>query len=265
MSRKDDETIIDLRHLIIVLKNNMVSIIIWAVLGLIMSLGSVFLLIEPKYSSSIDILVNQKASNEQAQYTAQQADLQAINTYKDVLTKPIILAPVLKEVKRTDNYQGNINTLENSIKVTNQTNSQVVTVTVTDKNAYVAADVADTIGKVFSKKVKKMMQVDNVTIVSNAKVNTSPVSPNKKLFALAGVVIGVFVGIVTTFIKELTDKTVKNSNFLTDELGLTNIGSVYHLDINDNDYGVVKVIARNKISDDNGDEEVFDTPRRRRV
>ena len=264
MSRKDDETIIDLRHLIIVLKNNMISIIIWAVLGLIISLGSVFLLIEPKYSSSIDILVNQKASNEQVQYTTQQADLQAINTYKDVLTKPIILAPVLKEVKRTDNYQGNVSTLENSIKVTNQTNSQVVTVTVTDKNAYVAADVANTIGKVFSKKVKKMMQVDNVTIVSNAKVNNSPVSPNKKVFALAGVVIGAFVGIAITFIKELTDKTVKNSSFLTDELGLTNIGSVYHLDINDNDYGVVKVIARNKISDDNGEEE-FDTPRRRRV
>lgn len=264
MSRKDDETIIDLRHLIIVLKNNMISIIIWAVLGLIISLGSVFLLIEPKYSSSIDILVNQKASNEQVQYTTQQADLQAINTYKDVLTKPIILAPVLKEVKRTDNYQGNVSTLENSIKVTNQTNSQVVTVTVTDKNAYVAADVANTIGKVFSKKVKKMMQVDNVTIVSNAKVNNSPVSPNKKVFALAGVVIGAFVGIAIAFIKELTDKTVKDSSFLTDELGLTNIGSVYHLDINDNDYGVVKVIARNKISDDNGEEE-FDTPRRRRV
>ena len=265
MSRKDDETIIDLRHLIIVLKNNMISIIIWAVLGLIISLGSVFLLVEPKYSSSIDILVNQKASNEQVQYTTQQADLQAINTYKDVLTKPIILAPVLKEVKRTDNYQGNVSTLENSIKVTNQTNSQVVTVTVTDKNAYVAADVANTIGKVFSKKVKKMMQVDNVTIVSNAKVNTNPISPNKKLFALTGIILGAFVGVAVAFIKEFTDKTVKDSSFLTDELGLTNIGSVYHLDINESDYGVVKVIARNKISNDNGDDEELDTPRRRRV
>ncbi|MGK4165291.1 Wzz/FepE/Etk N-terminal domain-containing protein [Ligilactobacillus salivarius] len=265
MSRKDDETIIDLRHLIIVLKNNMISIIIWAVLGLIISLGSVFLFVEPKYSSSIDILVNQKASNEQVQYTTQQADLQAINTYKDILTKPIILTPVLNEVKRTDNYQGNINTLENSIKVSNQTNSQVVTVTVTDKNAYVAADIANTVGKIFAKKVKKMMQVDNVTIVSKAKVNNSPVSPNKKLFTLAGVIIGAFVGVAIVFIKEFTDKTVKDSSFLTDELGLTNIGSVYHLDINDNDYGVVKVIARNKVSDDNGDDEELDIPRRRRV
>ena len=264
MNRKDDDMIIDLGHLMGILKKNIVVIIIWAILGLVVSLGSVFLFIEPKYSSNVDILVNQKADNAQVQYAAQQADLQAINTYKDVLTKPIILTPVLKEVKRTDNYQGNLGTLEKSIKVSNQTNSQVLTVTVTDRNAYVAADVANTIGKVSTKKVKKMMQVDNVTIVSKAKVNTKPVSPNKKLFSLAGVIVGIIIGIVIVLIREFTDKSVKDNNFLTNELGLTNIGSVYHLDINDNDYGVVKVIARNKISD-NDDDEGFNTPRRRRV
>lgn len=264
MNRKDDEMIIDLSSLMSTLKKNIVSIIVWAILGLVVSLGSVFLFIEPKYSSNVDILVNQKADNAQVQYAAQQADLQVINTYKDVLTRPIILTPVLKEVKRTDNYQGNLGTLEKSIKVSNQTNSQVVTVTVTDKNAYIAADVANAIGKVFTKKVKKMMQVDNVTIVSKAKVNTKPVSPNKKLYTLMGLVLGFFVGVITTFIRELTDKTVKDSSFLTDNLGLTNIGSVYHLDISDNDYGVVKVVARNKISN-NGDDEEFNTPRRRRV
>lgn len=265
MNKKDETTILDIGYVLLILKKNIISIFVWVIFGLIVSMGIVFLFIEPKYSSNVDILVNQKASNEQVQYTTQQADLQAINTYKDILTKPIILTPVLNEVKRTDNYQGNINTLENSIKVSNQTNSQVVTVTVTDKNAYVAADIANTVGKIFAKKVKKMMQVDNVTIVSKAKVNNSPVSPNKKLFTLAGVIIGAFVGVAIVFIKEFTDKTVKDSSFLTDELGLTNIGSVYHLDINDNDYGVVKVIARNKVSDDNGDDEELDIPRRRRV
>lgn len=264
MNKKHDDMVIDLGYLVKFLKNNIVSLIIWTILGFVLSLGTVFAFVEPKYSSNVDILVNQKTNNEQVQYATQQADLQAINTYKDILTKPIILTPVLKEIKRTDNYQGNLSNLAKSIKVTNQTNSQVITVTVTDKNAYVAADVANIIGKVFTRKVKKMMQVDNVTIVSNAKVSTKPVSPNKKLFALVGAITGLFVGIIVLFIKEFTDKTVKDSSFLTDDLGLTNIGSVYHLDINDNDYGIVKVIARNKISNNNNDEEL-NTPRRRRV
>ena len=265
MNRKKDRPVtIDIGDVLQVVRNNVFFIVIWGIVGLIISLITVFVLIEPKYSSSVDILVNQKVNNAQVQYATQQADLQAINTYKDVLTKPIILTPVLKDVKRIDNYQGNLNALEKSINVKNQTNSQVITVTVTDKNAYVAADIANTIGKVFTKKVKKMMQVDNVTIVSNAKVNTNPVSPNKKIFALVGLVLGIFIGIVIVFIKDFTDKTVKGSNFLTDELVLTNIGSIYHLDINDSDYGVVRVIARNKISNDS-DDEGHETPHRRRV
>ena len=265
MDRKLGNTEFNINMVLTIIKKNLFSILFWIVLGGIVSSILTFSFITPKYSSNIDILVNQKANNEQVQYAAQQADLQVINTYKDVLTKPIILTPVLKEVKRIDNYQGNLGTLSNAIKVSNQTNSQVVTVTVTDKNAYVAADIANTIGKVFTKKVKKMMQVDNVTIVSSAKVNTKPVSPNKKLYIFVGLVIGLLIGVTIAFIKELTDKTVKDSSFLIDELGLTNIGSVYHLDIDDSDYGVVKVIARNSISEGNDDGEEISTPRRRRV
>lgn len=259
-----DKNNLNFSKLMMALQKNIISIIIWSVVGICASIVLLVGFIEPKYSSTVDILVNQKASNEQVQYTTQQAALQAINTYKDIITKPIILTEVLSEVRKTDNYQGNINTLMDSIRITNQTNSQVVSVTVTDKNAYVATDIANTIGKVFAKKVKKMMQIDNVTIVSKAKVNTKPVSPNKKLCILAGFAIGLFVGVMIAFIKEITDKTIKDSNFLTDELGLTNIGSVHHLDINDNDYGIVEAIARNKISN-GSDEEEISTPRRRRV
>lgn len=262
METKQSE--IDITKLLNALKKQIGIIVFMGIFVMLISSVLAWLFIQPKYSSSIDILVNQKNNNTAVQYNIQQADLQAINTYKDVLTKPIILSAVLKDIKRTDNYQGNLRTLEKSIEIDNQTNSQVITVNVTDKNAYVAADIANTIGKVFAKKVKKMMQVDNVTIVSDAKVNSKPVSPNKKLFALAGVVLGLFIGVAIAFIKEFTDKTVKDSNFLTDELGLTNIGSVYHLDINDNDYDIVEVIARNKISNGSAEEKIS-TPRRRRV
>lgn len=263
-NKKNDDKFVDIVDLLRVVRKNIWDMVFFGILGIVISAVVTFFFITPKYSSTVDILVNQKSNNSQAQYAMQQADLQAINTYKDILVKPIILSPVLNEVKKTDNYQGNLRALTKSVKISNQANSQIVSVTVTDNNAYVAADIANTIGKVFSKKIKKIMQVDNVSIVSKAKVNNKPVSPRKKVNLIIGLVVGVFCGVIFILIKELTDKTVKDSSFLTDELGLTNIGSVYHLDINDNDYGVVKVIARNKISDNDNDEE-FSTPRRRRV
>ena len=97
---------------------------------------------------------------------------------------------------------------------------------VTLKNSKLARDAANEIAKVFKQKVSSIMSVSNVSIVSKAVNNTNPVSPNVKLITLAGLVIGIFVGFVWGLIKELTDRTVKDVSYLTDELKLTNLGQV---------------------------------------
>lgn len=235
------ESSIDISKLLRLLRNNAGKLTLFTILGLAISLVFAFVLITPKYQGTTDILVNQKISNNQVQLQAQQADLQAINTYKDVLKKEVILAPVLKEIRKKDNYQGNISTLSKSISVSNQTNSQVISISATDTNAYTAADIANTTAEVFTKRIKKMMKVDNVSIVSRADANLKPVSPNKKVFALAGMVVGFMFGIVLIVVRELLDRTVKDTNYLSD-LGLTNLGVVYHLDFDDEDYNVVRAV-----------------------
>lgn len=226
--KNQQEEVIDLFQLFNELKKHFRLIIIWALIGLILSMVVSFFFITPKYSSTIDILVNQKADSEQTQYTTQQADLQAINTYKDVIQKAVILEPVVKELKQKNNYQGSVGSLQGAISVANQTSSQVFSVTVTDTNAYMAADIANTIGTVFSKKIKQMMKIDNVTIVTKATPNLTPVSPNKKMNALIGLLVGLLIGIGIVVIKYLRDTTVKDVEFLS-ELGLTNLGIVYHM------------------------------------
>lgn len=250
----NEETVIDLSRLLAAVKKSIVSIIIWGVAGLLVSLFATVILMTPKYSSTIDILVNQKADNTQMQYTAQQADLQAINTYKDVLQKSVILAPVVKEVRERDNYQGSVGSLQQSMTITNQTSSQVLSVTVTDTNAYTAADLANTIGKVFSRKIKKMMKVDNVTVVTKATANTKPVSPNKVKNAAIGLLLGLLIGIAIAVIRELRDTTVKSADFLTKDLGLTNLGAIYHISSDNQDYGLVKVIEKNGAEDSENGE-----------
>ncbi|MCC7667103.1 YveK family protein [Liquorilactobacillus satsumensis] len=225
----NNETVIDLSRLFTLFKKNFVGIILWGIAGAIVALLVSIIFMTPKYSATIDLLVNQKADNAATQFNAQQADLQAINTYKDVLKKDVILTPVLKQVKQTDNYAGNLSSLASSIQITNSTNSQVVSVTVTDKNAYTAADIANTIGTVFSSKIKKMMKVDNVTVVTKATANTAPVSPKTKLNFLIGIILGLLIGIAIVVIRDLMDTTVREEKFLTDELGLTSLGAVSHM------------------------------------
>ena len=90
MVKENEETVIDLGRLLLTLKKNLFSIIAWAVVGLIISLVVLFIFIEPKYSATTDILVNQKNDNVQTQYAAQQADLGAVTTYEDILKRSVI-------------------------------------------------------------------------------------------------------------------------------------------------------------------------------
>lgn len=244
MVKENEETVIDLGRLLLTLKKNLFSIIAWAVVGLIISLVVLFIFIEPKYSATTDILVNQKNDNVQTQYAAQQADLGAVTTYEDILKRSVILSPVLKEVKARDNYKGSLGDLQKSVSVSNETNSKIISVTVTDKDAYTAADIANTVAKTFKEKIVKMMKIDNVTIVSSAKPNATPVFPKKTLGALVGIVLGALIGVAIAIVRELTDKTVKDMNFLTDEVGLTSLGTVFHIE--DDSFAAVEVLNKNR-------------------
>lgn len=245
MVKENEETVIDLGRLLLTLKKNLFSIIAWAVVGLIISLVVLFVFIEPKYSATTDILVNQKNDNVQTQYAAQQADLGAVTTYEDILKRSVILSPVLKEVKARDNYKGSLGDLQKSVSVSNETNSKIISVTVTDRDAYTAADVANTVAKTFKEKIVKMMKIDNVTIVSNAKPNPSPVFPKKTLGALVGIVLGALIGVAIAIVRELTDKTVKDMDFLTDEVGLTSLGTVFHIE-DENAFAAVEILNENR-------------------
>lgn len=73
------------------------------------------------------------------------------------------------------------------------------------------------------------MSVNNVTIISRADTPKTASFPNKKLFTLAGALLGLILSFAYALIQELTDTTVKSDDFLTDELGLTNMGAVGHI------------------------------------
>lgn len=185
----------------------------------------------PKYNSTVQILVNRTETNNNigAAYNTQQADVQMINTYKDIIQNKIVLDPVRKDIAKKDNYTGTSDDLKSQINISNEENSQVFSVTVKDTNAYRAADIANSVADTFKSKIKKVMKVNNVTIVADAIAKPDAVSPNKKMNILIGLFLGAFVGVAIAVMLEILDKTVKGTDFLT-ELGLSNLGMINHID-----------------------------------
>lgn len=229
-------------------RKNIKQIILFGLSGLVVVLLIMLFFVTPKYTATTDILVNQKASNDAMQWNAQQTDLQAINTYKDVLKKNIILQPALKELREKDNYRGNLNSLNKEISVSNQVNSLVISITAKAQSPTVAADMANTVSQVFKRKITKMMHINNVTIVSSAVPNDKPVSPDLKKGALLGLLAGILIGVIKVTLMLGLDNTVKSEKYLSDDLGLVNLGVVYHMNFGDQGYGVAKVIVRDRVN-----------------
>lgn len=257
---------IDLHRLVILCRQHAKMFILWTVIMGILGFVVAEFAITPQYTASTQILVNQKHDNSNGQaYNDQQFDIQVINTYKDIITNEVILSKASKQLNNPVHviipakkavYQTNANgrrtlvrsakpavversnaksynisaaELKKAISVQTQQNSQVFTLNVKTDNAEKSAAVANTVASVFKQQIKHIMSVNNVTIISRANTPKVASFPNKKLFTLAGALLGLVLSFVYALIRELTDTTIKNDEFLVDELGLTNLGAVNHI------------------------------------
>ena len=78
---------IDLSQLWNVFKRSFLAMIVFGIIGMAAAYFGAKAFIAPKYESDTSLLVNRKQDNDpNMQLNAQQADIQIINTYKDIIT-----------------------------------------------------------------------------------------------------------------------------------------------------------------------------------
>ncbi|BDZ31343.1 Wzz/FepE/Etk N-terminal domain-containing protein [Lactiplantibacillus sp. WILCCON 0030] len=237
------------------------ALIAWTVAGFLVAAGITFFVITPQYKSSVQILVSRHSENAATQYTDQQADVQMITTYKELITNQVILNPARKALQKQYGFTRSLGSLKNEVSVSSTQNSQVFSIDVTDSDATQGAEIANQVAKSFKQQVKKIIKVNNVTIVSPASPANAPASPKKAINLLIGLVAGLLLGFVYASVRILTDRRVHDIDFLTDELGLTSLGQVNHQHHHNHVSQQVTKLQNNQMDED-ADQKVRQTRRR---
>src|SRR5699024_10357999 len=152
---------VNLEKALEIVKKNMTSIIVLTlVMGLIAALIT-FFLIPPRYQAQTQILVSESEETENMNDRDIETSLQLIGTYSDILQSPIVLENVINNLELDTSFSS----LSEQVVVTNQEQSQVLSVTVTDGSMEEAQRIVDEIVSVFQEQVTSIMNVDNVSIL----------------------------------------------------------------------------------------------------
>ena len=222
------EEVVSLQEIALVLKKRMLLIFSMMILGVVALAGVTFFLITPKYGTNTQLVVQ---SNQETLTNANlQSDLTGnvmmVNTYKDLIKSDVVLDQVSLQLAKENGIQYTSNELNKMISVTQSQNSQMFSIRVISINAKEAMEIANKTAMIFKEKAVEILKVDKVSIISPAKLQTTPVSPNKKLNLLIGAVIGLILGVMIVFLLEFLDKTVKDTKFIENELELPILGEI---------------------------------------
>ncbi|WP_239747952.1 Wzz/FepE/Etk N-terminal domain-containing protein [Klebsiella pneumoniae] len=216
------ESAIDLSKILQIIRKNMKLLIILPIICLFISTIVTFFFLDSKYQASTQVLVNQKESDSQMMAQEVQSNLQLVNTYSEIVKSPRIIDKVSKELDRAYSTSE----LSNMITVSNQAESQLLNIAVESKSGNDSEKIANTVAQIFSEEVPDIMNVDNVSILSEADDTATQVAPKTLVNLLIGVVIGLVLALLIIFIKELIDKRIKSEEDVENELNIPVLGSI---------------------------------------
>lgn len=183
-----------------------------------------YVLLKPVYEASTQILVNQKTTDNQIDYTHLRSNVDLINTYGGIIKSPAILEIVVDKLDQNLNWEK----LNQNITVTSQENSQIFTLTFKDTNPAEAVKIVNTISETFQYEIRNIMSVDNVSILAKAEIkeNPIPVKPKPLINIGIAIVIGLMGGMGIALLLDFMDNTVKNDRDVAALLGVPVLGTV---------------------------------------
>ena len=201
--------------------------VLWIILAvlLMIGIGNTYRALTrvPLYNSDTSvILVSNNTNQSNANYNELQVNKNLVSTYSEIIKSRKVLEPVIENLVLDYSY----NTLKSNVSVAAIGDTQLIKISVSDKDPYQAKTIADEIAEVFISEVKDIYKLDNVKVVDRAVQTNKPYNVNYIKDNLIFIAIGLVISGGVIFLIYYFDTTIKTSEEIENKLGLTVIGIV---------------------------------------
>ena len=202
---------IDLKEVINLFWEKRAIILVALIISIVLGCVYTMYFKEPKYTSSVTLLLAQKDSSGDSSKAVTQTDVtlndKLIATYKELAKSN----SVVREVINNLNINMTEGKLKSEINVTAVKDTQILKISVTDLEAIKAQKIANELSQVFVKKTADLYKIDNINIVDEAEIPSGPSNVNHKKDLLIFMAGGVVVAIIIIMLINLLDTTIKSA------------------------------------------------------
>lgn len=198
-----------------VLKYIRLIIVLCIVFGAGGFFGTKFL-IAPTYTASTSIYLTPQINDTGSlDYNSQMANSKLVNNVVNLMTQNNIMSEVAQDVGLE-----NASTVKKCITVSNQTDTEIVTVTATTGDPKLSKDIANGTVTTFINTMQKNLNVRNIEIVDKAKLSYVPSGPSIKKNTMMATLVGGVIGVGYAVLKFLLDNRLRTKEEAEKYLGI---------------------------------------------
>lgn len=189
------------------------------VLCILFGVGGFFgtkLLIAPTYTASTSIyLTPQISESGSLDYNSQMANSKLVTNAVNLLTQNNIMSEVAKDVGLES-----ADSVKKLVSVSNESNTEIITVTATTTDPKLSKDIANGTVDTFIKTMQKNLNVRNIEIVDKAKLSYVPSGPNAKKNGVLAAAVGFVLGAGYAVLRYLLDNRLRTKEEAEKYLGI---------------------------------------------
>lgn len=220
---------LDLKQLFKIFWNKRLHIITIVLLFLIIGTIYSFAFVKPKYKAyttlvlaQSDVMVPEGDKAQGITSTELTLNQKLVPTYSELVKTKNILREVIRELRLKVNEEE----LRKNVTVNLVEDTELIKITVTNKNALDAKNIANKIAEIFSDRISEIYKINNITIVDEAEEPAEPYNINHIKDIAIFMVIGLVISIVYVLLANLLDTTVKSADDIEKELEVSVLASI---------------------------------------
>lgn len=180
----------------------------------------------PVYTTSTTVVLVKDESKENDEVISQNditLNQKLVSTYRQIVKSKLVLNQVINELNLDYSYEK----LYNEVNVTAVEDTEILKITVTDKSALLASKIANGIAAVFNKEITDIYNINNVNVIDEAEVDYKPSNDNLTRDLVLAIITGAVLSSAVIFIIFYFDDTLRDSEFIENEVKLPLIGKIY--------------------------------------